>query len=42
MSSSSPTHTGYGGGIGITIKRTYGSSFQTIDLKGMKIYGNSA
>ncbi|KAA6400992.1 MAG: hypothetical protein EZS28_003485 [Streblomastix strix] len=42
MSSSSPTHTGYGGGIGITVRRNYGSSFQTIDLKGMKIYGNSA
>ncbi|KAA6367987.1 MAG: hypothetical protein EZS28_036486, partial [Streblomastix strix] len=34
--------TGFGGGIFIGVRGTYNSSTQSLDLKGMKIYGNSA
>ncbi|KAA6381943.1 MAG: hypothetical protein EZS28_022529, partial [Streblomastix strix] len=34
--------TGFGGGIFIGVRGTYNSSAQSLNLKGMKIYGNSA
>ncbi|KAA6355737.1 MAG: hypothetical protein EZS28_048736, partial [Streblomastix strix] len=39
---SAPSSTGFGGGIFIGQLGTYISSTQSLDLKGMKIYGNSA
>ncbi|KAA6374259.1 MAG: hypothetical protein EZS28_030214 [Streblomastix strix] len=42
LSSYEPISTGFGGGIFIGVRGTYNSSTQSLDLKGMKIYGNSA
>ncbi|KAA6361443.1 MAG: hypothetical protein EZS28_043030, partial [Streblomastix strix] len=42
LSSYEPISTGFGGGIFIGVRGTYNSSTQSLDLKGMKIQGNSA
>ncbi|KAA6389189.1 MAG: hypothetical protein EZS28_015286 [Streblomastix strix] len=42
LTSSNPESTGYGGGIFIGVGGIFIPSTQKLDLKGMKIYGNSA
>ncbi|KAA6398361.1 MAG: hypothetical protein EZS28_006113 [Streblomastix strix] len=42
LTSSNPESTGYGGGIFIGVEGNYNPSTQKLNLKGMKIYGNSA